>query len=239
MPLSLFEAVRLSLSMDPNHADVAYWNWRELRSFLESVHASMNAVLSQRGVKPANVALWAIQQEREVGEVRDFVAIAGKTFPSTYPVGQPRHQAPKMVNKGQIVGALSNTLGVLQCLSGAEWREVISSCATGDSTSNESFLLELDQRCGRHPRYHEVKTRSLIPGAIARIQLLDTRLRYREDERPRAYAVVLKELHLNGLFDGSNEAEIFDGLSRFMEKLKRTLRALDQGKDQDSDVLLL
>ncbi len=229
--MSLFEATRIALSMEPSYADVAYWNWQELRSFTAAFHRAMNGVLVEQSVKPPNSAMWAIRDERTVSEIRDLIRLAATQIPKDYPSGRPRYQAPKMVNKGQVVGAISNTLGTLQFVSELDWGQLTTSVVGVEQMSNETFLTHLDSHCSEFPDFMEIKTKSVIPGLVARLYLLDIRLRHKDDERPRPYAEFLNGLTQDGFFNGQTEKENSDGLERLLKQLEKMLR--ESGKDQE------
>ena len=238
-PLSLFEATRITLSMEPSYADVAYWNWQELRSFIAAFHRALNGVLVEQSVKPPNSAIWAIREERTVSEILDLIRLAATQIPKDYPSGRPRYQAPKMVNKGQVVGAISNTLGTLQFVSELDWGQLTTSVVGVEQMSNETFLTHLDSRCSEFPDFMKIKTKSVIPGLVARLYLLDIRLRHKDDERPRPYAEFLNGLTQDGFFNGQTEQENSDNLEHLLKQFQKMLK--ETGKDQEgsSDDALL
>ena len=146
--LTLFAAVRRVHGMDPEDADVCYWDWRTLRSHLVQVWQALDAEAGIRaGIKTQAVA-WAYPANRDLAAVLDLLESASRAMPQL----EPLQALPRAVSAGMVAGrkprgAISSTLGVLHVATqrpfGLLFASVLATIVPG--TSNEMLLDRLDE----------------------------------------------------------------------------------------------
>ena len=150
-------------------SDVAYWDYKELRVFLTSVHNMMNEEVSAFVGKPTNAVAWSHNPSRIQSEIIDlFNRLRLKNPHLQVPeLAQKRLSAKKMVQKGRPVAAIANTLAVLAA-NGSSYGDLFGQCSELN-LSNESLLDHLDAQVEKSKANREViDSESLVPRNLVR-----------------------------------------------------------------------
>jgi len=127
-------------------ADVAFWDYKELRAFLSNVHDILNDEVSLSVGKPTNAVAWAHDPSRSQKDVIDLFKKVRLKHPHLL-VPRPakkRTSAKLMVQNRRCEAAIANTLAVLVA-NGSCYGDLLEQCSQLD-LSNESLLDFLDTR---------------------------------------------------------------------------------------------
>jgi hypothetical protein len=125
-------------------ADVAFWDYKELRSFLKSVHSLMNAEATSLVGKPTMAIAWAHEQSR----TQDDIINLFKSLQLKHPhlevpeQAQKRLSAKLMVQNGRVEASIANTLAVLVA-DGSNYGDLLEQCSRLN-LGNEPLLDHLD-----------------------------------------------------------------------------------------------
>ena len=145
-------------------ADVAYWDYRELRAFLTIIHNMMNEDLSLLLGKPTVAIVWAHDQSRTQDEIISLFERLRLKHPHlnvTKPA-KKRLSAKLMIQNGRAEASIANTLAVLVA-NGSSYGDLLEHCSHLD-LSNEALLDHLDfQVATAKAAREEIDKESLIP----------------------------------------------------------------------------
>jgi len=128
------------------NADVAYWDYKNLREFLSEIHQLMNLELSKRMGRNFNAVAWAHDPNRTEAEVLELFAKLQNEHPDLVvpSVAVKRPSARLMVQNKRVEAAIANTMAVL-VENGSEYGDLLDQCADLD-LSNEELLDFLDSK---------------------------------------------------------------------------------------------
>jgi hypothetical protein len=127
-------------------ADVAFWNYKELRVFLCKVHEILNQEASTIVGKTTNAVAWSHDPKRTQSEIIDLLSKARSNHPQLN-APEPavkRSMAKSMIQKRRIEAALANTFAVLAG-NGSSYGDLFEECSELD-LSNEGLLDHLDNQ---------------------------------------------------------------------------------------------
>jgi hypothetical protein len=148
-PVSLFQAVRLALGIEENaldFADVSFWNWLELRSFLSATWSSLDAQIEVDVQLKTPAIVWASRADRTQFEVLGLIErTLSKAGSSSAPKAALRPIAFQMVGMGKIDAALANTCAVLTTNLDLSYGDLLSQLVESGGTDEELLTL-LDSR---------------------------------------------------------------------------------------------
>jgi hypothetical protein len=125
-------------------ADVAFWDYKALRSFLIIVHNILNDQVSEIVGRPTNAVAWAHDPSRSQDDVIDLLKSVRLKHPDLLVPGlaQKRISAKLMVQNRRCEAAIANTLAVLVA-NGSSYGDLLEQCSQLD-LSDESLLDFLD-----------------------------------------------------------------------------------------------
>lgn len=145
-------------------ADVAYWNYRELRAFLTTIHNIMNEEISVLVGKSTVAIAWAHDQSRTQDEIIGLFKSLRLKHPQL-DVAKPAHKrlsAKLMVQNGRVEASIANTLAVLVA-NGSSYGDLLERCSQLN-LSNEALLDHLDSQVETAKAVREeIDKESLIP----------------------------------------------------------------------------
>ena len=123
-------------------ADVAYWDYRELREFLETVHQLMNDEVTKIVGRQSNALAWSHEPNRTQQEILILLENlrAKHKHLSVPPIAVKRPVAKNMVQKRLVWSAIANTCAVIAG-NGSNYSELFQDCAM--SGLNDEFLLDM------------------------------------------------------------------------------------------------
>jgi len=145
-------------------ADVAFWDYKELRVFLANVHNILDDEVSVFVGKPTNAVAWAHDPSRSQSDVIDLFTKVRLKHPDLLVPGpaQKRISAKLMVQNRRSEAAIANTLAVLVA-NGSSYGDLLEQCSQLD-LSNESLLDFLDTQVEKVDASRDLMDReSLIP----------------------------------------------------------------------------
>jgi DNA polymerase III epsilon subunit-like protein len=143
---TLFSAVRRANGMDPEDADVCYWNWKELREYLSVVWATLDRVATSRHGASIQATAWSYPAERNLSEVMELLNEAAEARPELEAVQAHRRPRAAMTGVNKPRGAIATTLGLLQETRSDTFASLIHEVAgavPADSL-NEDLLLHIE-----------------------------------------------------------------------------------------------
>ena len=145
-------------------ADVAYWDYKELRAFLTTVYNMMNEDLSVLVGKSTIVTTWAHDQSRNESEVIGLFERLRLKHPHLQvpKSAQRRLSAKAMVRNGRAEASIANTLAVLVA-NGSSYGDLLEQCSQLNM-GNETLLDYLDSQVEMTKADRkEIDKKSLIP----------------------------------------------------------------------------
>ena len=145
-------------------ADVAYWDYKELRAFLTTIHDMMNEEVSLLLGKPKVAIVWAHDQSRTQDEIISLFERLRLKHPQLNVIkpAQKRLSAKLMVQNGRAEASIANTLAVLVA-NGSNYGDLLEQCSQLN-LSNEALLDHLDSRVETaKAAREEIDKESLIP----------------------------------------------------------------------------
>jgi hypothetical protein len=148
-------------------ADVAFWEYKALRTFLKEVHDLLNDEVSMIVGKQTNAVAWAHDPSRSQNDIIDLLKKVRLKHPNL-PVPKPaqkRISAKLMVQNRRSEAAIANTIAVLVA-NGSSYGDLLEQCSQLD-LSNESLLDFLDSRVEKVGADKDsIDRESLIPREI-------------------------------------------------------------------------
>lgn len=158
------DPVESEVHITSDMADVAFWNYQDLRSFLHKVHEILNQVASEIVGRTTNAIAWSHDQTRTQDEIIDLLRRAQLKHPQmrTPNPAAKREMAKSMVQKRRVEAAIANTFAVLAG-NGASYGDLFEKCSELEVT-NEGLLEYLDTQI-RSFKYdiHKIDSESSIP----------------------------------------------------------------------------
>lgn len=145
-------------------ADVAFWNYKELRVFLGKVHEILNQEASTIVGKTTNAVAWSHDPKRTQDEIIDLLSKARSNHPrfDALKPAVKRTMAKSMVQKRRIEAALANTFAVLAG-NGSSYGDLFEECSELE-LSNEGLLDHLDNQITKsNMDIQKIDDESLIP----------------------------------------------------------------------------
>jgi len=127
-------------------ADVAFWNYKELRVFLSTVHEILNQETSKIVGKTTNAIAWSHDPKRTQSEIIVLLNKARSNHPqlnAPNPAAK-RSMAKLMIQKHRIEAALANTFAVIAG-NGSSYGDLFEECSKLE-LSNEGLLDYLDDQ---------------------------------------------------------------------------------------------
>jgi hypothetical protein len=174
-PVSLFRAVRLALGVEESaldFADVSFWNWMELRSFLLSVWSALDTQIQRDFQSTSPAIVWASRAERTQSEVLGLIERASSQGDViSAPDAALRPIAFQMVGMGKIDAAIVNTCAVLTANLDLSYGDLLSQLVEFGGT-DEELLTFLDRRVSSSRVDRTVSDQSsLIPRELVRAKI--------------------------------------------------------------------
>lgn len=145
-------------------ADVAFWNYKELRVFLCKVHEILNQEASTIVGMTTNAVAWSHDPDRTQSEIIDLLNKTRSNHPRliTPEPAVRRSMAKSMVQKRRVEAALANTFAVLAG-NGSCYGDLFEECAELE-LSNEGLLDHLDNQIEKsNLDIQKIDNESLIP----------------------------------------------------------------------------
>lgn len=145
-------------------ADIAFWNYKELRVFLTKVHEILNQEVSTIVGRPTNAIAWSHDPKRSQNEIIDLLSRARSKFPQidAPKLAIKRTMAKSMVQKRRIEAAIANTFAVLAG-NGASYGDLFEE-SSELNLSNEELLDHLDLKISQaNLSIENIDGESLIP----------------------------------------------------------------------------
>ena len=132
------------LHITSDMADVAFWNYKELRSFLKSIHGLMDVEATSTVGKPTMAIAWANEQSRTQDDIINFFKSLQLKHPhlEVPKQAQKRLSAKLMVQNGRVAASIANTLAVLAA-DGSNYGDLLEQCSRME-LGNEPLLDHLD-----------------------------------------------------------------------------------------------
>lgn len=117
-PLTLHSALRISCDMDPADSVFAYWQWRDVRSLLDSVWGSLDDRVAQVSGERLPSIVWANQDDRSAEEVVELLkGVNPDSTPEVETITRRPKRNPRFVSGGTVSPARGSFLlgdGTLQ-----------------------------------------------------------------------------------------------------------------------------
>ena len=158
------QSKQIEVHITSDMADVAYWNYRELRTFLTTIHNMMNEEISVLVGKSTVAIAWAHDQLRTQDEIIGLFESLRRKHPQL-DVAKPAHKrlsAKLMVQNGRAEASIANTLAVLVA-NGSSYGDLLEQCSQLN-LSNEALLDHLDSQVETAKAVREeIDKESLIP----------------------------------------------------------------------------
>jgi hypothetical protein len=169
--LTLFRAVRSSLgvqSQDMDCADVAFWEWRDMRSLLLKVWSALDEVATRRSGRHEKASVWVHEPEQGQLDLKEFVEDARSISPSLPSLTVHRRpDAFLMVNIGKVDSAIGSTAAVVVAGSKLPYGEILNKLLKRGGT-DEELLSVLDDEANRLCIDRRICDQSAIPREIVR-----------------------------------------------------------------------
>lgn len=169
--LSLFKAVRFAIGVQPQDtdcADVAFWEWREMRSLLVQVWEALDRAASRRSDRREFASVWVHRQEQSGLNLDDFITEA-RSYAPTLPslTVSRRPDAFLMVNVGKSDSVIVSTVAVIVKHSGLPYGEILHKLQVMGGP-DEDLLGFLDSEVERLGADQSVCDQSAIPRELIR-----------------------------------------------------------------------
>lgn len=145
-------------------ADVAFWNYKELRVFLGKVHEILDQEASNIVGKSTNAIAWSHDPKRNQSDIIGLLNRARSKYPrlETPEPAVKRSMAKSMVQKRRVEAAVANTFAVLAG-NGSSYGDLFEEC-TELELSNEGLLDHLvNQIKSSNLDIQKIDGESLIP----------------------------------------------------------------------------
>ena len=145
-------------------ADVAFWNYKELRVFLSNVHEILNQEASAIVGRTTNAIAWSHDSKRTHEEIIDLLSKARSKHLQidTPKPAIKRTMAKSMVQKRRVEAAIANTFAVLAG-NGSSYGDLFEECSDLE-LSNEGLLDYLDNQIRKsNMDTQKIDDESLIP----------------------------------------------------------------------------
>jgi hypothetical protein len=168
---SLFRAVRSAIGVQPQDtdcADVAFWEWQEMRHHLLQVWEALDKVASRRSSRREFACVWVHQPEQSGLDVVEFINEAcayAPEIPSLKVTRRP--DAFLMVNIGKVDSAIASTIAVIVRHSQLPYGEVLQKLLNGGGSDEESLEF-LDNEILRLNIDRDLCDKSPIPRELIR-----------------------------------------------------------------------
>jgi hypothetical protein len=173
--VALLDATGKPRTQNPTHevhitadlADVAYWDFREIRAFIAMIHELMNEEVSKLIGKPSNALAWSHDQERTQAEILAMLEnLHSKNNDLAIPrIAEKRPVAKNMIQKRLVWSAIANTCAVIVG-NGAQYGELFTKCATS-GLNDESLLDMLDDQIRENGLDRKlIDSESLVPRSL-------------------------------------------------------------------------
>jgi hypothetical protein len=148
-------------------ADVAFWDYRELRAFLETVYQLMDNEVTRMLGKQTNAVAWSHEPDRTqleiLGLMKNLQAQNGSL--AVPPTAAKRPVAKNMIQRRLVWSAIANTCAVLVG-NGSNYSELFQDCAMS-GLNDESLLDMLDSRILKNKFDRKlIDSESLIPRSL-------------------------------------------------------------------------
>ena len=171
-PVSLFQAVRLAAGIEMyavDFADVSFWQWNEVRAFLQSVWSALDEEASIVAGRPIPAVVWGSQQGRRTQEVLGLVEAASRKVKiNLVPQIELRPAAYQVVGMGKIDAALVNTCGVIAANLDLAYGDLLAQIVAQDCTDEQALgFLDVKVINGGLDR-SRMDSESLIPRELVR-----------------------------------------------------------------------
>ena len=154
----------LQVHITSDMADVSYWDYRELRVFLTTVHSLMDEEVSLLIGNRTNATAWAHDSFRQQSEIVELFKSLSFKYPELQvpKTAQKRLSARAMVQNGRVEAAIANTLAVLVA-NGSSFGDLLEGCSQLN-LNNETLLDHLDSQVKTaKANRKEIDKESLIP----------------------------------------------------------------------------
>lgn len=145
-------------------ADVAFWNYKDLRRFLTQIHEILDQEVSEITGRPTNAIAWSHASQRTTDEIIDLLDRSRRKYPDLEIPGAAlrRPMAKLMVQKRRVEAAVANTFAVLVG-NGCTYGNLFNECSELN-LSNEKLLDFLDSRIKQlSADIQKIDEESLVP----------------------------------------------------------------------------
>ncbi len=215
--LTLHEAIRRTLRddgsrLDSDVADVGFWEWEEIRSFLNSVWTALDKVALVQPLGRHSALAWAHQSERTLQEVLSLLEDAeGVTLPPV-PTATRRPVIAGIPQSGKTLGSILETLAVIHEFTGTPYGDLLSSMASLD-LSDEGMLRVLDSQCTSLSRDLErTDKRSVIPRSLGRAYLAMSKSFEMDEVQAPSFAQFIRLEETESNWSGMSDAALLKRL---------------------------
>ena len=169
--VSLFRAVRQAIGVQPQDADcadVAFWEWREMRQHLLKVWEALDMAATRRSSRREFAAVWVHQPEQADLGVENFIAEARSYAPEIPSLAvERRPDAFLMVNVGKVDSSIASTIAVVVGNSRIPYGEVLQKLLDVGGV-DENLLEYLDNDVQRLGLDRSVCDKSPLPRELIR-----------------------------------------------------------------------
>ena len=201
-------------------ADVAFWDYKTLRTFLNLVHNILNDEVSKVVGKPTNAIAWSHDSSRTQKDIVQLLQnsrISNPHLEVPLPASK-RAMAKSMVQKHRVEAAIANTVAVLVG-NGAAYGDILESCSE-QSLSNEGLLDFLDnQIISSKSNVNTIDSESLVPRQLVVSYFNYKAVSSSEDLATPTMAQYLRSIkNLNNLA-GNSESTL---LARLAQKIENS-----------------
>jgi hypothetical protein len=169
--ISLFCATRRAIAVAPKDddcADVAFWEWREMRSLLLQVRNSLDRAATRRSGRREIATVWIHQPAQSDLDVNELIADARSYSPSLPSLTVNRRpDALLMVNAGKVDSAIASTAAIVVKNTGLPYGEIFQKLLNVGG-KDEDLLTFLDREVERCGGDRSVCDQSAIPRELVR-----------------------------------------------------------------------
>lgn len=200
-------------------ADVAYWDYRELRAFLTTIHNIMSEEVSLLLGKSKVAIAWAHDQSRTQDEIISLFQRLSLKHPqlNAPKPALKRLSAKLMVQNGRAEASIANTLAVLVA-NGSNYGDLLEQ-SSQLSLSNEALLDHLDFQVEKaKASREEIDKESLIPRELVIAYMKKRAEIAKSDLGSLTFCQFLNSINNSNNFAGNSDQTILSRLTALSRK---------------------
>jgi hypothetical protein len=217
LPKSASKSVEIHITSDM--ADVAFWDYKALRTFLSYAHDLLNDEVSIITGKQTNAVAWSHDPSRSQSDVIDLLKRLQQKHPNLQVpmTAHKRISAKLMVQNRRCEAAIANTLAVLAA-NGSNYGDLLEQCSQIELT-NESLLDFLDTQVEKVGANRDLVDReSLVPRELVVAYLKQRSDLAKIEQGSLTFCQFLEAINDSNNFAGNTDDVVLSRLSAHIDK---------------------